>query len=213
MFDAESFLKEKEDEIVRKFLTLRKSELILLAQNLQLEIRSAMRKFEIQRVILNYLVEEEIVSEDKIEIPEVMPIPMPTVEMRKLELQHKLEIRENENRWRKRKLNKKNLEIEKMRMMEEEKTRLEKIASEEKLRHHKLEQEREIELAKLTHAKEIAEMQLQAGQKISFSSQPTQNHDHTHFNVAQWFHAVPKFRENAVEDFFVSFEKMAHRLK
>ena len=40
-----------------------------------------MRKFEIQRVILNYLVEEEIVSEDKIEIPEV--IPMPTVEMRK----------------------------------------------------------------------------------------------------------------------------------
>ena len=98
-------------------------------------------------------------------------------------------------------------------MMEEEKTRLEKIASEEKLRHHELEQEREIELAKLTHAKEIAEMQLQAGQKISFSSQPTQNHDHTHFNVAQWFHAVPKFRENAVEDFFVSFEKMAHRLK
>ena len=212
MFDAESFLKEKEDEIVRKFLTLRKSELILLAQNLQLEIRSAMRKFEIQRVILNYLVEEEIVSEDKIEIPEVMPIPMPTVEMRKLELQHKLEI-EKMRMVEEEKTKQKNLEIEKMRMMEEEKTRLEKIASEEKLRHHKLEQEREIELAKLTHAKEIAEMQLQAGQKISFSSQPTQNHDHTHFNVAQWFHAVPKFRENAVEDFFVSFEKMAHRLK
>ena len=243
MFDAESFLKEKEDEIVRKFLTLRKSELILLAQNLQLEIRSAMRKFEIQRVILNYLVEEEIVSEDKIEIPEVMPIPMPTVEMRKLELQHKLELQKiaseektrlekiaNEERARQERMveeektKQEKLELEKIkianeerarqeRMMEEEKTRLEKIASEEKLRHHKLEQEREIELAKLTHAKEIAEMQLQAGQKISFSSQPTQNHDHTHFNVAQWFHAVPKFRENAVEDFFVSFEKMAHRLK
>ena len=154
MFDAESFLKEKEDEIVRKFLTLRKSELILLEQNLQLEIRSTMRKFEIQRVILNYLVEEEIVSEDKIEIPEVMPIPMPTVEMRKLELQHKLELEKikiaSEERARQE------------RMMEEEKTRLEKIVSEEKLRHHKLEQEREIELAKLAHAKEIVEMQLQA---------------------------------------------------
>ena len=90
VFDAEAFLNQKEDEIVRKFLTLRKHELISLAQNLQLEIKAAMRKFEIQRVILNYLVEEEIVSEDKIEIPEV--IPMPTVEMRKLELQHKLEI-------------------------------------------------------------------------------------------------------------------------
>ena len=92
VFDAESFLSQKEDEIVRKFLILRKSELILLAQNLQLEIKAAMRKFEIQRVILNYLVEEEIVSEDKIEIPEVIPMAMPTVEMRKLELQHKLDI-------------------------------------------------------------------------------------------------------------------------
>ena len=45
MFDAESFLSQKEDEIVRKFLTLRKSELILLGQNLQLKIRAAMRKF------------------------------------------------------------------------------------------------------------------------------------------------------------------------
>ena len=120
MFDAESFLKEKEDEIVRKFLTLRKSELILLAQNLQLEIRSAMRKFEIQRVILNYLVEEEIVSEDKIEIPEVMPIPMPTVEMRKLELQHKLELQK---------------------IASEEKTRLEKIANEERARQERMVEE------------------------------------------------------------------------
>ena len=181
-----------------------------------------MRKFEIQRVILNYLVEEEMLSEDKIEIPEVMPMAMPTVEMRKLELQHKLELEKiaSEEKARHEKL-----ELEKMKLadearqeqrVEEEKTRLErleKIASEENVRHHKLEQEREIELAKLAHAKEIAEMQLQAGQKISLSSQPTQDHDHTHFNVAQWFHAVPKFRENAVEDFLVSFEKMAHRLK
>ena len=170
---------------------------------------------------MNYLVEEEIVSEDKIEIPEVMPMAMPTVEMRKLELQHKLELEKiaSEEKARHEKL-----ELEKMKLtkedrarqeqrVEEEKTRLEKIASEEKARHHKLEQEREIELAKLAQAKEIAEMQLQAGQEISFSSQLTQDQDHTYFNVAQWFHAVPKFRENAVEDFFVSFEKMAHRLK
>ena len=90
VFGAEAFLNQKEDEIVRKFLTLRKHELVSLAQTLQLEIKTAMRKFEIQRVILNYSVEEEIVSEDKIKIPEV--IPMPTVEMRKLESQHKLEI-------------------------------------------------------------------------------------------------------------------------
>ena len=56
-------------------------------------------------------------------------------------------------------------------------------------------------------------MQLQTGQKISLSSQPTLDHDHAYFNIEQWFHAVPKFRGNAVEDFFVSFEKMAHRLK
>ena len=100
-----------------------------------------------------------------------------------------------------------------MKLANKDRARQARTVEEEKARHHKLEQEREIELAKLAHTKEIAEIQLQAGQKISLSSQPTQDQDHTYFNVAQWFHAVPKFRENAVEDFFVSFEKMAHRLK
>ena len=86
VFDAKTFLKQKEDEIVRKFLTLRKNELIALAQNLQLEIKNAMRKFEIQRVMMNYLVEEEIVSEDKIGIPDVIPIP--NVEMEKKNLNY-----------------------------------------------------------------------------------------------------------------------------
>ena len=57
--------------------------------------------------------QEEIVSEDKIEIPEVIPTPMPSVEMRKFQLQHILELEK---------------------IASEEKTRLQKIASEEKAR-------------------------------------------------------------------------------
>ena len=46
-----------------------------------------MRKFEIQRVISNYLVE----------FPEVINKPMLTVEMKKLKLQHKFGNWQNEN--------------------------------------------------------------------------------------------------------------------
>ena len=56
-------------------------------------------------------------------------------------------------------------------------------------------------------------MQSDAGQAISPLSQLSQAQGHAHFNVAQWFQTVPKFRENAVEDFFVSFEKMVDRLQ
>ena len=40
VFDAESFLSQKEDEIVRKFLILRKSELILLDAKLTVRNKS-----------------------------------------------------------------------------------------------------------------------------------------------------------------------------
>ena len=76
-----------------------------------------------------------------------------------------------------------------------------KFLADEQARKDRLDFEREIELAKLQTAKEIAEIQ-------SHSVQPQQI-----FDVVQWFTAVPKFRENQVEDFFVSFEKMADRLK
>ena len=68
-------------------------------------------------------------------------------------------------------------------------------------------------MARLAHVREITRLQSESGQSISsvplsssFQSQP-------HFNIAQWFQTVPKFKEYAVEDFFVSFEKMADRLK
>ena len=88
-----------------------------------------------------------------------------------------------------------------------------KLAQEREERESKLAQEREIELAKLDNAKEIAKMQADNGQNISPLSLSGQSHNQSHFNVAQWFQSVPRFRENAVDDFFISFEKMADRLK
>ena len=91
--------------------------------------------------------------------------------------------------------------------------RKEKLDAEERARREKLVQEKEIELARLAHSRDIAAMQSDAGQAISSMSPLGQAQSHAHFNIAQWFQTVPKFRENAVEDFFVSFEKMADRLK
>ena len=75
----------------------------------------------------------------------------------------------------------------------------------------KLEPQHELELkkleieqeqSKLVHAERIAGMQYEAGRFVQ-----------SQFNVSQWFQAVPKFKENAVEEFSVSSEKMADRLK
>ena len=104
-------------------------------------------------------------------------------------------------------------ELRKLELAAEDRARQEKIAAEERARREKLIQEKEIELARLAHSRDIAAMQSDAGQAISSMSPLGQAQSHAHFNIAQWFQTVPKFRENAVEDFFVSFEKMADRLK
>ena len=54
-------------------------------------------------------------------------------------------------------------------------------------------------------------MQSHSGQPVTHPLQSGQGHKV--LNVTQWFQTVPKFRERVVENFFVSFEKIADRLK
>ena len=67
---------------------LKKAELLSLAQHYKLEATQAMKKGEIQTLIIEYLVEEEIVCEDEI------PSTTDAIELKKLELQDKKKERE-----------------------------------------------------------------------------------------------------------------------
>ena len=238
-FDPEVYLKQESYEIAGQFLTLKKDDLKALGKHLNLDVKAAMKKAVIQKIIADHLVSENIVEEGSIEIPVVESHV--DAELRKLELQLELKrIADNEKARKDREeLRKLELAAEDRARQEkiaaedrarqekiaaedrarqekiaaEDRARKEKLDAEERARREKLVQEKEVELARLAHSRDIAAMQSDAGQAISSMSPLGQAQGHTHFNIAQWFQTVPKFRENAVEDFFVSFEKMADRLK
>ncbi len=197
----------------------------LLGKHLELDVKAAMRKSQIQEIVLEHLVDDDVIPKGLIEVPKVSESGS-AVEVRKLELQHGLELKKLAEKEEKARLEEKTrreqMEFEERKHERETKMKLEesRLAQEReeretkmKLEESRLAQEREIELAKLNNAKEIAKMQADKGQNISPLSLSGQVQNQSHFNVAQWFQSVPKFRENAVDDFFISFEKMADRLK
>ena len=228
-FDPSVYLGQESDEIAGQFLTLKKDDLKALGKHLNLDVKAAMKKAVIQKIIADHLMSENIVEEGSIEIPVVESHV--DVELRKLEMQEKIDLRrlDNEEKARKDREELRKLELaaedkarqerlmqldlEQKRLDADERARKEKLDAEERARKEKLAQEKEIEFARLAHSRDIAAMQSDAGQAISPLSPLGQAQGHAHFNIAQWFQTVPKFKENAVEDFFVSFEKMADRLK
>ena len=249
-FDPSVYLGQESNEIAGQFLTLKKDDLKALGKHLNLDVKAAMKKAVIQKIIADHLMSENIVEKGSIEIPVV--VSHVDAELRKLELQlelkritdkdsqelelKRLELAAEENARKNReelrrlelaaeeKARKDREELRKLELAAEDRARQEKIAAEDRARKEKLDaeerarreklvQEKEIELARLAHSRDIAAMQSDAGQAISSMSPLGQAQSHAHFNIAQWFQTVPKFRENAVEDFFVSFEKMADRLK
>lgn len=78
-FDAENLMSEPSKD---PFYDLKKDELISLAKYLQLEVRKAMRKYQIQDVMLKHLLEEYQLQLQ--------------LELKKLEIQERLEREERE---------------------------------------------------------------------------------------------------------------------
>ncbi len=237
-FDPEKFMGQGPEEIVEQFPKLRKCDLVKLGRHLKLEIKSVMKKAVIQEIIVDYLEGEGIIEEGSLVSPEISlkmseeKTKQYEIELQKIAVEEKLALEREkiaaEEREKEREMK---LTLEREKIVAAEKERQERIAVEEKLA---LERERiaaeerqeriaaeerqerialEREKIGLAHAREIAEMQFKSGQNISSVPLPNLFQGQPHFNVAQWFQTVPKFKESAVEDFFTSFEKMADRLK
>ncbi|MCH1595568.1 MAG: hypothetical protein L7S42_03570, partial [Flavobacteriaceae bacterium] len=61
----DSYLKGSAEEISGKFLTLKKDDLLALAQHFEItEIKKSMRKSAIQKILVQYLEENEIIEEE-----------------------------------------------------------------------------------------------------------------------------------------------------
>ena len=118
-FDPETFMSEPSEDT---FYDLKKDELISLAKHLKLEVRKAMRKYQIQNIILKHLVSIEVFKETVLETyetpdPELGKLQF-QLELKKLEMQERLEEKERQERLQE-KERQERLEKEKMALQHE----------------------------------------------------------------------------------------------
>ena len=97
-FKPEQFLSETDQEI---FYKLRKDDLISLGENLELEVKSYMRKNEIQDVIMSHLVSSKVFKESDVKSNEMTDTEIIKF---KLELEFREKEREREEREKEKKL-------------------------------------------------------------------------------------------------------------
>ena len=169
------------------FSKLRKDELILLAKHLNLEVKNAMRKHDIQDVILKHLVSEGVFEEIVLENyeaskPKLSPEQQYQLELKKLEMKERMEEKKKERQERK-----------------EEKERQERMEEKERqkrLEREKMEWQHEFEIRKL-------ELQLKSGSCSGVEKSSAK------FDVTKHMKFVPPFQQADVDKYFLHFEKVA----
>ena len=82
-FDAEKFMSEPNEDT---FHDLKKDELISLAKHLKLEVKKALRKYQIQDIILRHLVSEGVSKEKVLEMYEAPKLELSDERQYQLEL-------------------------------------------------------------------------------------------------------------------------------
>ena len=220
-FDPEKFMSEPNEDT---FYDLKKDELISLAKHLKLEVRKAMRKYQIQDIILKHLVSVEVFKETVLETyeepdPELRKLQF-QLELKKLEMQERLEEKERQERLEE-KERQERLEGKERQERLEEKERQERLEEmerqerlEEKERQERLgEKERQERLEKekmaLQHELEMKKLELHA----KLGSDPSVETSTAKFDVTKYIKFVPPFQQTDVDKYFLHFEKVAGNLK
>ena len=232
-FDVEKFMSEPNEDT---FHDLKKDELISLAKYLQLEVKKAMRKHQIQDIILKHLVSKGLFKETVLEMyespkPELSSEQRFQLELKKLEMQERLEEKERQERLEEKERQERLEEKERQQRLEEkerqerlereEKERQERLEREEKERQERLEekerQERleekerqeRLEKDKMRHEYEMKQLELQA----NLGSDPSVEKSSVKFDVTKHIKFVPPFQQADVDKYFLHFEKVAGNLK
>ena len=118
-FSTETYLGQDATEIARQFRTLRKDDLMTLGQHFSLDVKTTMRKAQLQELVLKQLIEEDVIEGGSVDLPNTGPNAL---EMRKLELEQFKQRSDQE------------LHCKRLEMEREERVRKEKLEDEEKVR-------------------------------------------------------------------------------
>lgn len=190
-FDPEQFMLEPSEDA---FYDFKKDELISLAKHLKLEVKKAMRKHQIQDIIVKHLVSLKVFEEAVLETYEAFDSEEKKLqfhlELKKLEMQERLEREEKERQERPEK------EEQERQERKEEKER------EERLEKEKMELQHELEMKKL-------ELQLKLGSDATCNTEKYS----AKFDVTKYIKLVPPFQGRDVDKYFLHFEKVAGNLK
>ena len=207
-FDAEKFMLEPSQDIFSK---LRKDELILLAKHLELEVKKAMKKNDIQDIILKHLVSEAVFEEmvlEKYEVskPKLSPEQQYQLELKKLEMKERMQERMEEKERQERMEEK-----ERQERMEEKgrQARMEEKERQERMQEKERQERLEREKMELQHEFEIRKLELQ----LKLGSDPGVEKSSAKFDVTKHIKFVPPFQQVDVDKYFLHFEKVAGNLK
>ncbi|KAJ8043962.1 hypothetical protein HOLleu_11292 [Holothuria leucospilota] len=170
---------------VEELDSLKKSEIVKVAKHYGIEFQPLMRKDEIKRYVLEYLVDESILPSTVLETAITVPTDN-TFELKRLEMEMQKEKEEREMQMQK--------EKEEREMQKEKEEREMQMQREKEAREH-----------------EFRLKQLKLG--VIKASDPKIGLDTGGFDVSKHVKFVPKFQEDNVEKFFNHFEKLGEQLK
>ncbi|KAJ8049705.1 hypothetical protein HOLleu_02564 [Holothuria leucospilota] len=163
---------------VEELDSLKKSEIVKVAKHYGIEFQPLMRKDEIKRYVLEYLVDESILPSTVLETAITVPTDN-TFELKRLEMEMNKEVRLKE---------------------------LEKEEREMQMQREKVEREMQMQREEKAREHEFRLKQLELG--VIKGSDPKIGLDTGGFDVSKHVKFVPKFQEDNVEKFFNHFEKL-----
>ena len=178
-----------------KFDELRKDNLIMLAKHLKLEVRSSMRKRDIQRTVLEHLVNESIFEQAALAKYQITPTNSAEVETTTNDNSEELDKVEKDRQWQREQEDRRWQREQEERKWEREKIELERERERER-------EERQIKLQQI----ELQKLELQVQTK---DRQQSESPSSSKFDITKHIRMVPPFQEREVDKYFLHFEKVA----
>ena len=185
MASAKEFVQSPSMEVLETF---KKDMLMQIAQELQIEVKRSTRKHELKRLIVEQLVDEDVLPDSCLEVYKPLPMePSGQYEIRRLEIERELKLREFEARER---------ELEARQRKEELEARKEELEAQAQKEERALKHEREmraleLNACRIAHEESIA----------------------TKVDLGKNVRLVPPFNESEVDKYFQHFERVAQNLK
>ncbi|KAJ8035407.1 Protein split ends [Holothuria leucospilota] len=184
---------------VEELDSLKKSGIVKVAKHYGIEFQPLMRKDEIKRYVVEYLVDESILPSTVLETAITVPTDN-TFELKRLEMEMNKEIRLKEMEREREREEREREERERERKEREMQMQKEKEEREMQMQKEKEEKEMQMQREKEAREHEFRMKQLELG--VIKASDPKIGLDTGGFDVSKHVKFVPKFQEDNVEKFF-----------